>query len=244
MNIKGLVSVIIPTYNRAGFLEEALKSVLNQTYSNLEIIVVDDGSTDNTKEVLKPFKDKIKYFYQENKGPAAAKNTGLKSANGEYIAFLDSDDLWPSSKIEIQIENISDSENVNIVMGGVRHQELSDFNKNEYKDLDETYNRNSLGCGLFKASTFKKVGLFNENLTYWEDLDWLLRAAELGIITERHSQIALIVRLHRENMSKNVEAANRFLSIVLKDSIARRRSKAKGKVEKVKLWSWAADEYQ
>ena len=92
------VSVIIPTYNRAHLVGRAIKSVLNQTYRDFEIIVVDDGSTDNTKDIIKEFqkKDKrIKYIpYEKNKGGSAARNTGIKAAKGEYIAFLDSDDEW------------------------------------------------------------------------------------------------------------------------------------------------------
>ncbi|MEI6614258.1 MAG: glycosyltransferase family A protein, partial [Chrysiogenales bacterium] len=84
------VSVIIPTYNRAHFIAESIESILSQTYKDYEIIIVDDGSTDNTREVLKPFLNKIHYIFQENKGGAEARNTGIKKANGKYIAFLDS----------------------------------------------------------------------------------------------------------------------------------------------------------
>lgn len=90
----GLVSVIIPTYNRADLVCEAIQSVLDQTYQNFEIIVVDDGSTDDTKQVLTLYKDKIIYIYQQNQGGSAARNTGLKHSKGEYISFVDSDDLW------------------------------------------------------------------------------------------------------------------------------------------------------
>ena len=96
--ISALVSVIIPTYNREKFLPYALGSVKNQTYKDWELIIVDDGSTDNTEKVCKEFAKTIdqpvKYIYQENQGVAGARNTGLKHAQGEFIAFLDSDDRW------------------------------------------------------------------------------------------------------------------------------------------------------
>ncbi|HEB36841.1 MAG TPA: glycosyltransferase family 2 protein, partial [Candidatus Aminicenantes bacterium] len=95
-----MISVIIPTYNRASFLDEVIQSVLNQDYfvrnssSSFEFLVIDDGSTDNTKEIVKSFGNKMKYHFQENKGVSAARNLGLDLAQGDYIAFLDSDDLW------------------------------------------------------------------------------------------------------------------------------------------------------
>ena len=105
--MNSLVSAIIPTYNSVNYISEAINSVLNQTYKNCEIIVVDDGSTDNTRKTvenyIRKYPHKIKYFYQENKGPSAARNKGIKEARGNYIAFLDSDDLWLPDKLEKQI---------------------------------------------------------------------------------------------------------------------------------------------
>jgi len=98
-----LVSVIIPTYNRGHVVPEAIESVLRQTYPNLEVIVVDDGSADNTPECLQQFAGRIRVITQENAGPAAARNRGIEMARGELIAFLDSDDLWLPTKLERQV---------------------------------------------------------------------------------------------------------------------------------------------
>ena len=102
------VSIIIPTYNRAHLIGRAIQSVLNQTYQNFEIIVVDDGSTDNTEEMIKEFQKhdkRIKYIrHEKNRGGAAARNTGIKVARGEYIAFQDSDDEWLPEKLEKQMD--------------------------------------------------------------------------------------------------------------------------------------------
>jgi len=103
MSTESIVSVIIPTYNRAGFISDAIQSVLDQTYNNIEIIVVDDGSTDSTKDVLNQFMNKIHYYRTENKGPAHARNIGMKAASGKYIAFLDSDDLYLPWKLTLQV---------------------------------------------------------------------------------------------------------------------------------------------
>ena len=99
-----LVSIIIPTYNRAEYLKRALKSVFSQTFKDFEVLVMDDGSTDNTLEIVESFKEeRIKYEWAENfGGPAAPRNRGLRFARGEYIAFLDSDDEWITDKIEKQ----------------------------------------------------------------------------------------------------------------------------------------------
>ena len=101
------VSVIIPTYNNAQFLPETLDCVLNQTIKDVEVLVIDDGSTDNTKDVMAQYTDQypdqVKYVVQKNQGPAAARNNGIKQATGDYVAFVDSDDLWEKEKLEIQL---------------------------------------------------------------------------------------------------------------------------------------------
>jgi glycosyltransferase involved in cell wall biosynthesis len=98
------VSAIIPTYNRAGIIEEAVDSVLAQDYTDFELIVVDDGSTDNTSEVLARYGDNVRVLFQENKGVSAARNRGIAEASGKLIAFLDSDDLWLPQKLSTQVE--------------------------------------------------------------------------------------------------------------------------------------------
>jgi glycosyltransferase involved in cell wall biosynthesis len=102
-----LVSVIIPTFNRAHCIEQSVQSVLNQTYTNYELLLVDDGSTDNTQEVLARFGDKIRIIVQDNAGVSAARNQGIRAARGKYVAFLDSDDLWLPEKLEHQLTLMS-----------------------------------------------------------------------------------------------------------------------------------------
>lgn len=109
------VSVIIPSYNSAFYLLETLDSVLLQSYQDFEIILVDDGSTDNTKEVIQPYLKYINYVYQENKGPAPARNTGIRGARGKYIAFNDSDDSWLPQKLAIQIDYFQNHPEIGLV---------------------------------------------------------------------------------------------------------------------------------
>jgi len=113
------VSVVIPTYNCAEFLPQTIDSVLNQTFKDFEIIIVDDGSVDNTKEIVKHYIDtakrQIKYIYQENKGPAAARNNGIRNASGKYIALVDSDDLWVAEKLSVQIDYLEKNTDLSFV---------------------------------------------------------------------------------------------------------------------------------
>lgn len=109
------VSVIIPTYNRANYVVEAIESVFNQTYRNMETIVIDDGSTDDTQEKISQLRDRIKYIYQDNRGPAIARNWGIRASQGEFIAFLDSDDVWLAEKLELQIGLLESRREVGLV---------------------------------------------------------------------------------------------------------------------------------
>ncbi len=121
MDINPKVSVVIPTYNRADLIGDTINSVLNQTYHNFEIIVVDDGSTDNTRELIASFGCEIKYFYQGNTGlPAKARNKGIREATGEYIAFLDSDDKWTKDKLVKQIEIFDRFPKVDLIFTGIK----------------------------------------------------------------------------------------------------------------------------
>src|SRR5437588_311798 len=98
-----LVSAAIPTFNAAAFLAEAVYSALGQSHRQVEVLVIDDGSTDDTEEVLRPFRQEIRYFRQDRAGPSAARNRGILNARGRYVAFLDADDVWLPEKLELQV---------------------------------------------------------------------------------------------------------------------------------------------
>ena len=109
------VTIIIPTYNSSPFIGKAIDSVLAQTYTDYEIILVDDGSTDNTKEILEKYQDNITYILQPNQGVAIARNTGIRNSESEYIALLDSDDEWLPEKLELQMRTIEKNNDVGLV---------------------------------------------------------------------------------------------------------------------------------
>ena len=106
-DVKPRVSIIIPTFNRSAIVPNAIESVFRETYSDYELIVVDDGSTDDTRDRLQEYVARIKYVYQANRGVSAARNAGTKLARGEWIAFLDSDDVWHPTKLERQFEALA-----------------------------------------------------------------------------------------------------------------------------------------
>src|SRR5258706_9894136 len=124
---KPLVSVIIPTFNNAPYLVESLNSVLNQSFRNFEVLVIDDGSTDNTAEVLQPYSASIRYIRQNNGGPSSARNRGLKEALGQFIAFQDSDDIWLADKLLFQMECFNQHPEVGVVFTGSKRFDADGF---------------------------------------------------------------------------------------------------------------------
>ncbi|MEE9614146.1 MAG: glycosyltransferase family A protein, partial [Thermodesulfobacteriota bacterium] len=109
------VSVVVPVYNRPEYVREALTSVFGQTFKDYEVIVVDDGSTEDTKGALGEYLQGVNYFYKKNGGAASARNYGIEKSTGEYVAFLDSDDLWEEDKLDVQVEFLSRNPDVGLV---------------------------------------------------------------------------------------------------------------------------------
>jgi len=211
------ISVIIPTYNSACFIHQAVKSVLGQTVQPNEIIVVDDGSDDETEQVLQPFKSQITYIFQKNSGPAVARNRGLKVATGEFISFLDADDLWHRKKLEILLEDFQKEETLGVSLGFTFKCKFSSF---EDIDVDEAYLRSEfallLGSGLMKKSVFEEIGIFDEDMTIGEDTDWFMRVRENGIPISVKQKTVLYYRYHNKNLTKNDSIYNRSIFQILK----------------------------
>lgn len=179
-------SVIIPTFNRRAFLEKAVNSVLAQSFSDFELIVIDDGSTDSTKGLMALYKDKrIIYVYQKNHGVSTARNKALTLAKGNYIAFLDSDDWWKKEKLEKATEYIERYPDINIFHTEeiwFRNGKLLNQKKKHKKPSGFVYkNALSLCCisistAVIKKGVFETVGTFDETLEACEDYDFWLRA--------------------------------------------------------------------
>ena len=183
-----LISVIIPTYNRAHLIEESVQSVLKQTYKNLEILIIDGGSTDNTKEVVERIKDsRIRYIHQDNAGPSAARNTGLKNAQGEFIAFLDSDDLWVFDKLEIQMKIMRKHPEIGICGGELVPFGNSDGIKwNRFYEVNDIKPALMFDCALNQTALLIRSKIIKDNDIFYNtelksavDYDFFVRLSEL-----------------------------------------------------------------
>lgn len=189
------ISVVIPTYNRYIFLKRALKSVYAQSYLPTEVIVVDDGSTDNTSNIQKDF-PQIKYIYQKNSGVSSARNTGIKNISNNWIAFLDSDDTWDKNKLEKQV--LFHKYNSSILMSYTDEKWIRDgievkIPKKFKKYAGNIFDKCLSHCIIAPSSTLihinllEIIGTFDENLEVCEDYDLWLRvslAHEIGLIDE------------------------------------------------------------
>ena len=181
-----LVSVIIPTYNRAWVLKTAIDSVLCQDYPNIELIVIDDGSQDNTKELLKGYKSKIIVLYQDNAGVSAARNLGIKKSTGEFIALLDSDDSWDKRKISCQMEFFMENSDALICQTEeiwIRNKKRVNPKIKHKKPSGMIFEQSlhlclvSPSAVMMKRELFDIKGYFNEDFIVCEDYDLWLRIA-------------------------------------------------------------------
>jgi len=215
------VSVIIPVFNGERFLAEAIESVLAQAYHPLEIIVVDDGSTDSTGEIAHRFADQISYMRQPNRGPAAARNAGLRHAQGDLINFLDHDDLWTPGKLASQGPAFAKSPSVKIVLGHLQRLKLT--HSHGFVSHGSPELSLNLGASLIRRQVFHAVGTFDESLRWAEDLDWYMRARELGVSILVQNDVVLFYRRHDTNLTNQTQETNRGAVQAVRRSLERRR---------------------
>ena len=196
-----LVSVIVPVYNGAAFILSALESIRAQSYANLELLVVDDGSTDNTRAVVPQCFPDLQYLYQANRGPAAARNLGLQHATGEFITFLDADDLWPMGRLSHHLQLLADFPLADIVIGPTRMILYDESQKSEKTMLPAPMIQHQVGSATYRRRVFERIGNFDVTLWLGEDAEWFRRA--LGASTEIQitAEIALDYRLRPGSLS-------------------------------------------
>jgi glycosyltransferase involved in cell wall biosynthesis len=229
------VSVVIPVFNGARFLAAALQSVADQSYRPLEIIVVDDGSTDGSGDVAARVAG-VRCLRQDNAGPAAARNAGMAAASGEFFAFLDADDLMAPGRLELQVGYLQDHPEVGCVLG---RQELLLEPGAEPPDwaltgAGSTDGRAELfGSGevlaistVARRTVFDRVGGFDPAFRWGEDVDWLFRLREACIPLTVLGDIVTIRRLHEDNVTRDTEAVARCRNALLKARLDRRRAQA------------------
>jgi O-antigen biosynthesis protein len=220
------VSVIIPVFNDSKYIEAAINSVFNQTYNNYEIIIIDDGSTDNTRDLLKSFEDQILYVYQENKGSAAARNFGIRLAKGELISFLDADDYWRMpEKLEKQVACFAEDSSLGCINTGWH---LVDEEGNHLKTVQPWHKAPELNLEtwlkqkcvrtsamMFRRQWLEKVGGFDEELRQSHDVDLILRLSLAGCKTIWLKEETVCYRQHSENTTKNSIKQGKYVQAVL-----------------------------
>jgi glycosyltransferase involved in cell wall biosynthesis len=221
-----LVSVIIPVHNGGRYLRAALESVLAQTYRPLEVIVVDDGSVDDSGPIAQSFHD-VRYIHQPNQGVAAARNHGIEAARGEYLAFLDQDDLWTPEKLKLQIGYLLSHPDVGYTL--TQQQFFLDpgatlpawFRK---ELLPSVHTGWVLGTLVVRRTAFAEVGNFATGYSAASDGDWFFRAKAAAIPMAVIPELLLLKRIHGTNESGRAKEILSELLKVVKSSLDRQRS--------------------
>ena len=223
-----LVSVLMPIHNGERYVGEALESVRAQTYRNLEVVVVDDGSTDGSAGIVARFDGLARYAWQPHQGIGAARNRGVRLARGSLLAFLDADDLMPPHRIEHQATVVRDRPSVDVVFGEA--MEFVTADPGPLPGLRPASARSPLrstGTMLIRREAFWRVGPFSVTAGGGVELDWRARAVELEIREEMLHEVVLERRLHDGNYGRGRPQARRDMLPVLKAALDRRRHVAR-----------------
>ena len=221
-----LVSVIIPVYNGTRYLRAALESVFAQTYRPFEVIVVDDGSTDDSGVIAQSFPD-VRYIHQTNQGVAAARNHGIEAARGEFFAFLDQDDLWTPEKLKLQIEHLLSHPDLGYTLTQQQFFLEPGANLPAWfrKELLSTVHTGwVLGTLVVRRTTFEQVGNFVTGYSAANDSDWFFRAKAAAIPMAIVPELLLLKRIHETNDSARAKEILSELLKVVKSSLDRHRS--------------------
>ena len=224
--LESTVSVVIPAYNAARYLAEAIESVLAQSRPVTEVIVVDDGSTDDTARVAAGYGPAVRVLARPNGGIGAARNTGIGQCTGEWIAFLDADDRMPADRFERQFASFATTA-TDIVFGLVRQFISPDLPPEEQQRLavDERLQPGFFaGAMLLRRETFDRVGSFSESARLGEFIDWYGRAIDLGLTMSVPPVVVLERRIHATNTGRDASEARIDYARVLRQRLARLRA--------------------
>jgi len=219
-----LVSVVMPAFDVEDFIAEALESVLAQTYSPVEIVVVDDGSGDRTPEIAAAHG--VRVVRQPHRGPAAARNAGLAIARGDYWTILDADDVMRPDGLERQVAHLEEHPELGIVFG-LTEAFVADGEprpphfRGVWADGPFPWHP---GTMLARRDVLDLVGAYDETRSLAEDMEWLTRVKAAGVQIGQGDYVALRYRIHQGNITSNMHAVNSAMIMVLRDSIRRRRA--------------------
>jgi len=198
----GVISVVMTVFNGAQFLRDALNSIERQNFSNLEVIVIDDGSTDDSAAIAQSYSF-VSYHYQENQGTIASLNSALRKATGEFITFLDADDWWGDDKLRIQLQLLNEHPEVQIVFGYVQPVVQT--------PVGSPAPLLNFGSAFMRREVFDQAGLFDEQIKIYADWDWFFRAIEAGIAIHIHKDVVLYYRRHENNTTNRKQELQQAL---------------------------------
>jgi glycosyltransferase involved in cell wall biosynthesis len=219
------VSAIVPAFNGERYLEEALRSAIGQSLPPFEVIVIDDGSTDRTAEIAESIGEPVCCIRQANTGVAGARNRGLSVARGEFIAFLDHDDVWPPEKLEIQAAAMRANPDVGIVSGRMRVFGGALPGRSwSAEGRREAPAGAHLTAALIRRSVFDRTGPLDERIGHAaDDLEFFVRARDLGVERLMLEDVTLLYRWHGQNTSTDIDSAAAGQLEAVKQSLDRRR---------------------
>jgi len=230
------VSVIIPTYNGGRYLGATLDSVFNQTLKDLEVIVVDDGSTEDLQGVLRPYAMRLWYVYSQNRGPAAARNLGFKLSHGKYVAFLDHDDLWSLTNLEDKVRILERNPRCGMVYsypdlidahGGIISHEHPSFHPSGwvFEDFLKRNRISTFSATLIRREVIEEVGLLDERraLMTCDDYDLWLKIADVAEVHFSPEQ-DVYYRVHPDNLVNNMDQNLQAHMIVFQEALKNRHS--------------------
>jgi len=223
-----LISCLVPLFNAEDYVAEALDSILAQSYGNTEIVVVDDGSTDRSADVVRGYGARVRLLSQSNAGLGGARNACLQEARGPFIAFLDADDIWHPQKLELQMAVFESQPDTDICYGYAQNfwvDEL-DAERTKYGDwvLAVPVRTLNLSTSLMRRGVFDTCGPFNAASQDSADKVWVMRIDEAGLTTRYIPDIIMYRRLHRQNMTRRMDDKDRTNMVdLLKTTLDRRR---------------------
>jgi glycosyltransferase involved in cell wall biosynthesis len=226
--VEPLITCIVAVFNGESYLAEALDSMLAQTHPSLDVLVVDDGSTDGTPAVIDRYGDAVRRMWKPNGGPASARNLALRHLRGEFVAFLDADDLWHPEKLARQMARFEARPELEMSLTLVQNFWVPELEDEAERFRDHRLAKPASGYStvalLARRTVFDRVGRFNEEWRHVHDTEWFLRASDTGVVVELLPEVLVSRRLHPHSRSRLGGAVSReeYLRLV-KDRVSRQR---------------------
>jgi glycosyltransferase involved in cell wall biosynthesis len=224
--VDSLVTVVIPAHNSRLYIAPALDSILVQKYRPIEILVVDDGSTDSTVQMVRGYAPEVRVIEQEQRGHPAARNAGIRAASGEFLGFLDHDDLWSPDKLELQIASFERKPELDLVFGHIQNFFTPEMPQDERELLAVPLRPLPgllQGALLARRRSFDRVGLFSEERSVGDFLDWYGRAMLARMNVEMLPETVVYRRIHAHNYQRTHKHQRREYLRAVKDLLDRRR---------------------